>query len=1034
MSGVRFIGYNPGIGTGHTHGIPDLAGWQDTYQKIGPGATSSAASGAPFATCTKLFDTAIGYPNFPTSWTGIAPTLVANNGGIKLTPIFVFGSGPPAPQPPSVAAIVAFLTSMRNSAPPGQTAAFNFISEVEAGGDGISPSQYLTNWGITSNNLNQALAQMGGPPFYTRANFPFITASRMDFYLANANGPISTLTQWLPPPSQVDSYGADFYTRAGGTNTPGPASSDPRFQAWVRAVHAVAGANVSMSFPEYGIGFASGAYTAANEATRARNLAADFAYMTGSSSPAGSGGIMFWMYWYQMDTNQSPANIYCFPLAGGLETQSQAIATISQWQSMVSGGPPPGNTITVTNPGTQHITAGNPASLTIVATDSNPLLSLTYTAANLPPNLTIGAASGQISGTATTPGTYQVSVTVTDGTGAVGSATFTWVVDPSTRVVVTVNNPGPQATTLNGVASLQITASDTAGNPLTFSASGLPTGLTISSSGLVSGTATVAGTYHVTVTATDSIASVSSSATFTWTVGATVVTVVNPGPQHNLTTDTLSLQIQASDSAPGQTLSYAATGLPGGLTIGAATGLISGTPALANTTVTVTVTDLAGSHTSVTFTWVVTNPSGPIVTVVNPGNQTSTQFKALTPLQISATDSAGNAITFTASGLPAGLGISASGLITGTPATAGTSTVTITGTDSALATGQATFTWVVNAPVVTVSNPGNQQNINGEVISLQFTATDTSGSVVTFSATGLPTGLAISAAGLVSGTISAAGTFATIITGTDGHGVTGTASFTWATAATTVTVTQLDDQINNVGDVVSVQLSAIDSSDNTLAWSAAGLPFPLIIDPGSGLITGSPQTPGTYPVVITATDNTASVSGTMGFTWLVNVATPVLAISLAPQAGTDIFGNKYPAGVTVGSNPSQRATITPAGLFKYSAPIIHLGSGTAPMLNGWGISNGHATIQVDAFGDLVISWKIMRVGTVTDGTAIWPKGTLPRGYRPSFRRRLACYTDVPATGKGPALELEPDGSVQCFGIGATATRVELYVTAPIFVA
>lgn len=1028
MAGIKFIGYNPGIGTGHTHGIPDLPGWQDTYQKIGPGATSSAASGAPFATCTKLFDTAIGYPNFPTSWTGIAPTLVANNGGIKLVPIFVFGSGPPAPPIPSVAAIVAFLTSIKNSAPPGQTCAFNYVSEVEANSDGFSsPGQYVTNWNTWSANHNQALAQMGGPPFYTRANFPLVTASLMGYYQTNPGS-----TAWLPPPSSVDSYGADFYTRIGGASFPGPASSDARFQGWLKAVHNVAGANVSLSFPEYGIGFFSGAYSAANEAGRAKNLAADAAYMTGSSSPAGTAGVMFWNYWYQMDTQQAAANIYCFPLAGGLETQAQAIATITQWQAMVAGGVTSGNTITVTSPGTQHTTAGAAASLQIVAADSNPLLALTYTSASLPPGLAIGAASGLITGVPTTPGTYQVTVTVTDGTGAAGSTTFSWVVEKSTAVVVTVTSPGAQATILGATVSLQIAASDTGGNPLTFTASGLPTGLAISASGLISGPATVAGTYQVTVTATDGVASVSGSVAFTWTVGATIVTVTNPGTEHNLTTDAISLQIQAADSAPGQTLTYAATGLPAGLSIAGTTGLITGTAAAGTTTVTVTVTDLAGSRGSVTFTWIVATPTGPTVTVVNPGAQSSTQFKAITPLQISATDSAGNPVTFTATGLPAGLGISSSGLITGTPSTPGTSSVVVTGTDSSSATGQAAFTWTVAAPVVTVSNPGNQQNINGEVISLQFTATDTSGAGVNFSASGLPTGLSISAAGLVSGTIGAAGTFSTVITGTDTHGITGTASFTWSTAATTVTVTQEPNLINNVGDVVSVQMAAIDSSDNALTWSAAGLPFPLIINPATGLITGSPQTPGVYPVVITATDNTASASGTMGFTWTVNVATPVLAISLAPVAGTDIYGNAYPAGVTVGANPAQRVTIGMNGLLKYSAPLIHLSATAAPMSSGWSLSNGHATIQVDAFGDLVISWKILHVGTVTDGTTIWPKGTLPVGYRPSFKRRLACYTDVPAASKGPALELEPDGSVQCFGIGATATRVELYTTAPIF--
>jgi len=83
------------------------------------------------------------------------------------------------------------------------------------------------------------------------------------------------------------------------------------------------------------------------------------------------------------------------------------------------------------------------------------------------------------------------------------------------------------------------------------------------------------------------------------------------------------------------------------------------------------------------------------VSVANPGNQTSTAGTAISTLQISATDSAGKALTYSATGLPAGLSISSSGAITGTPTTAGTSSVTVTAS-SGTASGSTTFTWVVN--------------------------------------------------------------------------------------------------------------------------------------------------------------------------------------------------------------------------------------------------------------------------------------------------------------------------------------------------
>jgi len=83
------------------------------------------------------------------------------------------------------------------------------------------------------------------------------------------------------------------------------------------------------------------------------------------------------------------------------------------------------------------------------------------------------------------------------------------------------------------------------------------------------------------------------------------------------------------------------------------------------------------------------------VSVTSPGSQTSTQGTAISTLQISATDSAGKALTYSATGLPAGLAISSSGAITGTPSAAGTYTVTVTAS-SGTASGSASFTWTVN--------------------------------------------------------------------------------------------------------------------------------------------------------------------------------------------------------------------------------------------------------------------------------------------------------------------------------------------------
>ncbi|MFF1955068.1 putative Ig domain-containing protein, partial [Kitasatospora herbaricolor] len=81
---------------------------------------------------------------------------------------------------------------------------------------------------------------------------------------------------------------------------------------------------------------------------------------------------------------------------------------------------------------------------------------------------------------------------------------------------VSVTNPGNQSSTVNSSANLQIAASGGTA-PLTFTATGLPTGLSISSTGKITGTASTAGTYNVTVTAKDA-ANKTGSTSFTWTV------------------------------------------------------------------------------------------------------------------------------------------------------------------------------------------------------------------------------------------------------------------------------------------------------------------------------------------------------------------------------------------------------------------------------------------------------------------------------------------------------------------------------------
>jgi len=132
----------------------------------------------------------------------------------------------------------------------------------------------------------------------------------------------------------------------------------------------------------------------------------------------------------------------------------------------------------------------------------------------------------------------------------------------------------------------------------------------------------------------------------------------------------------------------------------------------------------------------VAGSTGNVVTVTNPGSRTSTVGTS-TSLQITASSSGGGALTYSATGLPPGLGInSSSGLISGTPTTAGSYSTTVTARDSTSASGSTTFSWTVNGSGGGCTSPGQKLGNPGFESSSAAPWTATSG--VIDSSTGQP--------------------------------------------------------------------------------------------------------------------------------------------------------------------------------------------------------------------------------------------------------------------------------------------------------
>ncbi|WP_232231212.1 putative Ig domain-containing protein [Maribacter sp. 1_2014MBL_MicDiv] len=522
-----------------------------------------------------------------------------------------------------------------------------------------------------------------------------------------------------------------------------------------------------------------------------------------------------------------------------------------------------------------------------------------------------------------TPGVYEVELTVSDGV-LTDTDVVTITVNAPANEAPVVTNPGDQNGIEGNVVSLQIEATDLEDDNMIYTAINLPDGLTIdTTTGLISGTleagASTNSPFAVDITVTDDGSpSEASTISFTWTVTDVAVNlapvVTNPGDQNGVEGDVVSLQIEAVDGE-GDDMTFDATNLPDGLTIDTTTGLISGTiiaGASTNSpfTVAVTVTDdgSPSEASGISFTWTVTDVAvnlAPVVT--NPSDQNGVEGDVVS-LQIEAIDGEGDDMTFTASILPDGLTIDAStGLISGI-ITAGASTnspfavaVTVTDDGSPSEASTISFTWTVTdvavnlAPVV--SNPGDQNGVEGNVVSLQIEAVDGEGDDMTFAALNLPDGLTIdTSTGLISGTITAGAStnspFAVEVTVTDDGSPSeaSTISFTWTVTDVAVNLAPVvinpSDQNGVEGDVVSLQIEAIDGEGDGMTFTASNLPVGLSIDMSTGLISGTitagASTNSPFAVEITVTDDgSPSESSTVTFIW--NVTDVIVVINEAPE-------------------------------------------------------------------------------------------------------------------------------------------------------
>jgi hypothetical protein len=389
---------------------------------------------------------------------------------------------------------------------------------------------------------------------------------------------------------------------------------------------------------------------------------------------------------------------------------------------------------------------------------------------HLPAGLTL-SPGGTISGTPKPSGiprpvmSSNFGVTATDSNGATGTQKYTLSVVASgsgtTSSPLAVTTTSLPAGTVGTAYSVTLAAS---GGTLPYSwtlASGsIPPGLSLSSSGVISGTPSASGTLSFTVQVTDS-GGKQASATLSLTIDAALAVTTSSLPEGTLNT-AYSATLAATGGASPYTWSILSGMLPAGTSLGATTGTISGTPSAAGSyNFSVQVNDSFGRTASGAINVVIASALA-ITTATLPNGTVGTAYSATLTSSGGATPVSWAVASGT---LPAGLSLSQAGAFSGTPTAAGPFTFMVKATDalgnSATQSCTINIAALVSSGPVTIMNADLPNGVVGATYSVNLSA---NGGVppYTWSVAGgsLPAGVALnSSTGLLSGTPTTAGWF-----------------------------------------------------------------------------------------------------------------------------------------------------------------------------------------------------------------------------------------------------------------------------------
>lgn len=520
------------------------------------------------------------------------------------------------------------------------------------------------------------------------------------------------------------------------------------------------------------------------------------ACMATFTAPASPGSVSITAASIADSTKSSPALSFKVNAPPTFPAASQ-VATQLQTSSPSCNASSPGGTVTL------GPTAGRQYSCGFAAALLGGTPPFTWSAPGLPAGLTINSSTGVISGTPT-------SVTKLRSGGSVAGR-LTASSDPMVTVTATDSSPNKVLMSINiainvalGFTNVVVPSSGTAGQaytgtatvgggttPYHWTVSGLPTGLTSNAATAtttvtISGTPTQSGTFMVTISVTDSAASPA-------TVSTTITLTIAPPPPLTITTTSLptadvnlpyNATLQATGGIPPDTWSAGAGTLPAGLMLSPA-GQISGTPTMAGTFgfIVQVVDSETPSMMATKSVSIMINPQLAVTTTTLPDGTVGTAYSTTL-----ASNGGTPPVTWavTTGTLPASLSLnSTTGVISGTPTTAGTSAFSVTAMDHLNQTATQSLSITIHPAPLSITTTTLPNGTVGTSYSQQLAASGGIPPDTWALATGsnpLPAGLTLSAGGLIAGTpTTPTGTFTFTVQVTDSEtptAMTATKTFT----------------------------------------------------------------------------------------------------------------------------------------------------------------------------------------------------------------------------------------------------------------